>query len=135
MPALFRFKCTSCGEVSDLPANSACPKCNTPHPVADHGYVQIYRMGSPIGIAVGYGVYVNETPYGHLANKESVRVLLPYGTYKFHFTCGMTRKCEDVTVTISPEAPVAYVKAHIVPGFWTNKIVAELATAADMPSV
>ena len=134
MAVSFRFKCASCGEVSDLPANSVCPKCQQPLPLAE-GYVQVYRMGSPIGMAVGYGIYINGQPYGHLQNKHSVRIPLPLGTYNFHFTCGMTRKCEDLSVTLSPENPVAYVKAYITPGFWTNTIKAELAQLSDMPPI
>lgn len=135
MSAIFRFKCPSCGEVCDSPANSRCRKCGKPLPALDGGYVQIYRMGSPIGIAVGYGVYINGQPYGHIANKQSVRIALPFGTYTFHFTCGMTRKCDDITITLAPGSGVKYIKAHIVPGFWTNKIVPELAEANEMPPI
>jgi hypothetical protein len=99
------------------------------------GFIQIYRMGSPIGIAAGYGTYINENPYGYIANKESVRIPLPFGTYTFHFTCGMTRKCEDLTVTLSPENPEAFMKVHIVAGFWTNKIVVEAADRSEMPEM
>ena len=131
--ANLRFKCASCGNVCDAPVNSICNKCSQPLPAATGGYVQIYRMGSPIGVAIGYGVYINGQPYGHISNKQSIRVPLPYGTYTFHFTCGMTRKCEDLTVTLTPEAPVQFIKARIKPGFWSNKIIAESAQAADMP--
>lgn len=135
MSSLLRFKCPSCETVSDLAENSVCPKCNQPLPAANEGFVQIYRMGSPIGIAAGYGTYINEKPYGYIANKESVRIPLPFGTYTFHFTCGMTRKCEDLTVTLSPENPEAFMKVHIVAGFWTNKIVAEAAAPSEMPEM
>ncbi|MBQ9782998.1 MAG: hypothetical protein IJW44_00580 [Clostridia bacterium] len=90
-------------------------------------------MGSPVGVAVGYGIYINGQPYGHLANKQSVRISLPFGTHTFHFTCGMTRKREDLTITLSPETPIVYMKAHIKPGFWTNTIKAELAQESEMP--
>lgn len=131
--ALFRIKCPSCGHVSDVAGDCPCSKCKNPLTVPTEGGVQIYRMGSPVGIAVGYGIYINGQPYGHLANRESVRIPLPYGTYTFHFTCGMTRKCEDITVTLSPENRVAYIKARIKMGFWTNKIIAEASKAEDMP--
>lgn len=129
----FRFKCVSCGAVYDRAQNVACPECGSPQPVIQGGYVQIYRMGSPLGMGAGYGMYINGVPYGHIANKQSVRVLLPYGTYTFHFTCGMTRRCEDVTVAITPENREIFVKAHIVAGFWTNKIVAEVVDRSQMP--
>ena len=133
MSLLLRFKCPSCGAVNDLPVNSNCPKCSEPLALPGAACVQIYRMGSPIGIAVGYGIYINGEPFGHIGNKESIRIPLPYGTYTFHFTCGMTRKCEDLTVALTPDAPAAYIKARIKPGFWTNKIIAESALPQDMP--
>ena len=131
-----RIKCPHCETVADLPENvNACPKCKNELSPANEGCIRLYRMGSPIGIAVGYGIYINGVPYGHIANKQSLRIPLPYGTYNFHFTCGMTRKCIDVAVTLSPESPVACIKARIVPGFWTNKIVAELADPTTMPPI
>lgn len=132
MPSL-RMKCASCKHVADLPANAVCPSCGAAMPPVSDSYIQIYRMGSPIGIAVGYGVYLNEEPYGHIANKQSARIPLPYGTYKLHLTCGMTRKCKDMTITLSEENPTFFVKAHIRPGFWTNTIVPEPAEEKDMP--
>ena len=133
--SVFRFKCPSCGTVQDASIDSACQKCKQPLALPGPGGVQIYRMGSPIGIAVGYGIYINGEPYGHIANKESIRIPLAYGTYTFHFTCGMTRKCEDLVVTLTPEAPLAYIKARIKPGFWTNKIIAERSNREEMPSI
>ena len=133
MSTLFRVKCINCGEVVDVAGNSVCKKCNALLNLPEEGMVQIYRMGSPIGIAVGYGVYINGHPCGHIGNKQSIRIPLPFGTYTFHFTCGMTRKCQDVTITLSPDAPNAYVKARIKPGFWTNTIIAEAVNPEDMP--
>ena len=129
----FRIKCPSCGHVFDGEPTSSCPKCKLPTAVSAEGGVQIYRMGSPIGIAVGYGIYINEIPYGHLGNQESVRIPLPYGTYTLRFTCGMTRKCQSVTVTLTPENRLAYIKARIKMGFWANKIIAETAKPEEMP--
>ena len=107
---LLRFKCKYCSTVSDLsPANPVCPKCGQTVEGYEGGFIQIYRMGSPVGIAVGYG------------------------TYNLHFTCGMTRRCQDVVVTLSPESPAAYVKARIKMGFWANKIIAEEVDASTMP--
>lgn len=130
--SLLRFKC-ACGHVVDTTPGAVCPKCSCPLPPPAPSYVQIYRMGSPIGVAVGYGVYVNGIPFGHLANKQSIRIPLPYGTYTLHFTCGMTRKCEDLTVMLSPAYAVAFVKAHIKAGFWSNTIIAEFADPSTMP--
>lgn len=131
--ALFRMKCPVCGKVADIPGDGPCPQCGQPLAVWQGGGVQIYRMGSPVGIAVGYGTYINGQPYGHIGNKQSVYIPLPYGTYTLHFTCGMTRRCKDVTVTISPEQQFAYVKARIKMGFWTNTIIAEQVPMEEMP--
>ena len=135
MSKLFRFKCPKCGQVEDFAKDSTCSKCGSELKNDGEGMVQIYRMGSPIGVAVGYGIYINEKPYGHLGNKESIRIPLPYGTYKFHFTCGMTRNCDDITITLSPDKPNVYMKARIKAGFWTNKIIPELVAKEEMPEL
>ncbi len=125
---------TTCGKCGAACAAGA-RFCNTCGEKLDEGmgFVQIYRMGSPLGMAIGYGIYINGQPYGHLANKKSVRIPLSYGTYTFHFTCGMTRRCDDVTVTLSPSNPHVYLKARIQMGFWSNKIVPALCPADQMP--
>lgn len=127
-----RIKCPKCGKVMDITAPTICPGCNTPLQ-AFPGTIQVYRMGSPIGVANGYGVYINGNPFGHIGNTETVAYTLPFGTYTFHMTCGMIRKCKDITVTITPESPVAFLKGRIKPGFWAHSIVIEQCTAADMP--
>lgn len=81
----------------------------------------------------GYGIYLDGQPYGHLANKESIRIPLPMGMHTLHMTCGMTRRCEDLTFTLTPEAPAAYVKASIRMGFWSNTIHLTPADPSEMP--
>ena len=131
-----RLKCNHCGHVFDTTINPAiCPNCAKEVTASAEAYVQIYRMGSPVGVAIGYGTYINGAPYGHIANKQSVLIPLPYGTYNLHFTCGMTRKCKDVSITLSPEKPKAYIKARIKMGFWTNTIIAEEVSESDMPPI
>lgn len=133
MAIMLRTKCPQCGELLETLGDCVCGKCGTPISFAGMGMVQIYRMGSPIGIAVGYGIYLNGQPYGHLANKQSIRIPLPFGTYTLHITCGMTRKCSDLTFTLTPQAPCAYVKARIKMGAFTNKIMIEPALPSEMP--
>ena len=127
MSAKIRIKCPHCGEVFNAhSAAEACPKCrqntNTP---TDQGMLYVYRQGSPYGIAGGFGLYLNSTPCGFIGNKELLCFPLPYGTYNIHCAVGMSRKCRDMVVTLSPEAPVAYTKVYIKPGFWTNSFVVE----------
>lgn len=130
----FRVKCNNCKTVLDVEnINGVCSKCGGALQTPTQGQISIYRMGSPIGIAVGYGLYLNGEPYGHIANKELVKLSLPFGTYNLHCTCGLTRRCQDLVVELTPENPIAYVKARIKAGFWTNKIIIEKANKEDMP--
>ncbi len=131
--AAIRIKCPACGEVLNIQGDCLCSKCGAPLTCEGLGEIQMYRMGNPMGIAVGYGIYLNGEPMGHMANKELLHVMVPYGTYQIHFTCGATRKCEDATVTVSPENPIVYVKGSIQVGFWTNKLRATVVNAEDMP--
>ena len=133
MSKAFRIKCPKCGSIQDLMQSGPCPKCGTNIAVEQPGVLQIYRMGSPLGVAVGYGIYINDVPYGHLGNTESIRIPLPFGTYKIHMTCGATRRCQDLTVTLGPTTPWICMKAHIKPGFWTNTIIIENANPSEMP--
>ena len=127
MSQLLRIKCPSCGQVVDIQASGApCTKCKTPLILPEEGVLQLYRMGNPLGMAVGFGVYLNDIPMGHLANAE-------YGHYKVTFSQGMSRKCQAAEVDITPENRFAYVKVHIKPGFFANTLVAEQSTADQMP--
>ena len=133
MAIMLRLKCPSCGEVMNAAGFCNCTKCGTPIRYNGWGMLQSYRMGSPVSIAAGYGIYLDGQPYGHLANKESIRIPLPMGTHTLHMTCGMTRRCEDLTFTLTPEAPAAYVKASIRMGFWSNTIRLTPADPSEMP--
>ena len=133
MAQLFRIKCPSCNEVQDIPANGPCKKCNTNIVLPEDGVIQIYRMGSPLGVAVGMSIYLNEIPLGHLANAESVKIPVPYGHYKLHMTHGMNRKCKDAEFDITPENRFAYLKARLKMGLITNTVVIEQSTADQMP--
>ena len=134
MAIMLRTKCPQCGELVETLSNCCCGKCGAPISFAGMGMVQIYRMGSSIGIAVGYGIYLDGQPFGHLANKQSIRIPVPFGTHTLHITCGMTRRCQDLTFTLTPQAPAAYVKAHIKMGVWSNSIIIEPAMPNEMPA-
>lgn len=133
MPKTLRFKCPKCGNVSDSPLGAPCRKCNTILTDCGGSYLQIYRMGSPLGIAGGFGIYLNNQPYGYIGNRQSVRIPLPYGTYQLHVAVGMNRRCEDLLVELTPDRPKAFVKVHMNPGFFSNKFVPEFAREEDMP--
>ena len=126
MAAKIRFKCPNCGEVANYHnAGEACAKCKQPLIDPCEGKIYVYRQGSPLGIASGFGLYFNNEPFGHIGNKELLCFPLKYGTYNIHCAAGMSRRCRDLLVTISPEAPNAYVKVFTKPGFWTNSFVVE----------
>ena len=69
----------------------------------------------------------------HIGNKETVSYSVPFGTHNVRMTAGMSRKCVDMTLTLTPQAPVGYLKAHIKPGFISNTVVIEPALPQDMP--
>lgn len=130
----YRLKCPSCGNVFDSAGTVPCSRCGTMIDVNAGGMIQVYRMGSPIGVAVGYGIYLDGQPIGHLANKQSLLIPVPFGNHQLHMTCGMTRRCKDLFFSVTPQSPKIWIKAHIKPGFWTNSVVIEFANPSDMPN-
>ena len=127
-----RVRC-SCGEVTNTVPGGTCPKCHMPLEIPGDAVIRLYRKGSPIGIAGGFGVYVNNVPMGYIGNKETIKIPVKYGTYTLHVAVGMSRKCEDYTFTLSPENRFANAKVWMRPGFWSNSFVIEAATAEEMP--
>lgn len=126
MAAKIRIKCPHCGEAANVASlDQLCPDCHKPLGIQEEGCLYVYRQGSPYGVAGGFGLYLNGEPYGHIGNKELLRIPLKYGSYTVHCAVGMSRKCQDLTVNLSPEHPVGYVKVYIKPGFWTNSFVVE----------
>jgi hypothetical protein len=126
-----RFKCGS-GHVFNGDENTTvCPNCGQPLQLKDCGAIQLYRMGNYMGMAVGMGVYIDGEPFGHIGNKESIRIVLPFGTHKIHVTHTTTRACNDPMVTLTPEAPIAYMKCRL--GAMGFKIVVEPSRPEDMP--
>lgn len=129
-----RVKC-SCGEVMNVMPGDICSNCKKPIELPPDGMITLYRMGSPLGIAGGFGIYINGEPYGYIGNKESVHIPLPYGAYNIHIACGMNRRCTDIVVNLTPENRRAYAKLYMKPGFWSNSFVLFPTTAEEMPEV
>lgn len=126
MSAKIRVKCPHCGEANNVySVNDACPQCKKPLGLEEEGSIYIYRQGSPYGVAGGFGLFINEQSYGHIGNKELLRIPVKYGTYNIHSAVGMSRKCRDLQVTITPENPIVYTKVYIKAGFWANSFVVE----------
>ncbi|MBR3300500.1 MAG: zinc ribbon domain-containing protein [Clostridia bacterium] len=107
-----RYLCPN-GHVTDgNEGMTNCPKCGAPLPRG--GYIQIYRMGNYMGMAVGMGIYLNNVPCGHLGNKKSIRLSVPYGAHMLHMTHTATRVCNDPVFNITPEYPYVWCKARFV---------------------
>ena len=132
MANLFRVKC-SCGNVVNAAVGSVCSKCKQPLTFSPDGMISIYRKGSPLGIAGGFGLYLNGEPFGHIGNRETVKIPVAFGTYKLHVAAGMNRRCTDLIINVTPENPLAYAKVWMKPGFWTNSFVIEPASVEEMP--
>lgn len=128
----FRVKC-NCGLVQDGFANGVCPQCKQPINFPQGGMIHLYRKGSPMGIAGGFGIYINNVPLGHIGNKQTVNIPVSFGTYTLHVAAGMNRKCKDLVIEITPENPIGYAKVYMKPGFWTNSFVVEPSAKEEMP--
>ena len=126
MAAKLRVKCPHCGDAENaFSVNDVCPKCKQPYGLSDEGSIYINRQGSVYGVAGSFGIYINEQPFGYIGNKELLRIPVKFGTYTIHSAVGMSRKCRDLTVTVTPENPAVYTKVYIKPGFWANSFVVE----------
>ena len=131
MNNLLRVKCPNCQKVQDINGITTCQCGFNLEP--QQGTVTLYRKGHPIGAAVGAGVYINGQPFGHIGATEMVTYTLPYGTHTFHMTMGMTRRCKDIVVTLSPEHPQAYLRGAVKAGFWSNTMILTPSSPAEMP--
>ncbi len=127
-----RVKC-ACGEVSNAFPGNLCPKCRRELEIPTEGMIYLYRMGSPLGIAGGFGIYLNTEPYGYIGNRELLRIPVKFGTYSMHIAVGMNRKCTDLVFNITPENPYGYAKVHMRPGFISNHFIIEPSTPEEMP--
>ena len=121
----------SCGNVFDGgEAQNTCPSCGAVIPGG--AIIHIYRMGNFAGMAVGMGIYIDDVPCGHLANKQSIRISVPYGPHKIHMTHTTTRACNDPVFELSPQAPYAFLKAPFAGGGF--RIAGEPAMPTEMPT-
>jgi|GEM_PF-700222 len=133
-----RIVCVSCGKATDFTSNGqspvcTCPKCNTDNSI-NEGYLLIYRKGSPLGIAVGFGIYIDGKPSGLVANQQTVRIAVPYGTHILHVASGMNRKCNDTQFVLSEADDTFACKVSMRPGALTNSFVIEPCDEADIPN-
>ena len=105
-----RYRCGNGHVFNGTAAQTTCPTCGQPLPKG--GYIQVYRMGNMMGAAVGMGIYVDGVPYGHIANKQSLRISVPYGNHVLHMTHTATRDSTKPQFMLSPQYPYVFFKAH-----------------------
>lgn len=133
----YRFKCASCGNVADYANDGTpifkCGKCGAPHTF--DGQMILYRMGSPYGIGMGFAIYIDGEPFGHVANTQTVRILLPSGVHNIHVSCGMNRKCNDYSFTIDERYNTFSTKVYMKPGFVSNTLVLTPCPMSEIPNV
>ena len=134
MAKKLRVKC-ACGEVANVTPGTQCGRCRRPIDIHEDGMITLYRKGSPIGIAGGFGLYIDGEPMGHIGNKETLHIPLKYGTHTLHIATGLNRKCNDYTFTLTPEVRRVFAKVWMRSGFWTNSFVIEVATPDEMPEL
>lgn len=125
-----RRRCPNGHTVDGAESAAACPKCGAPYPPS--GVIHLYRMGNMMGMAVGMGIYLNGVEYGHLGNKKSVRIAVPYGQYTVHVVHTATRACNDPVFTLSPQTPYICCKASFTNAGWAINV--QQAAPGDMPT-
>jgi hypothetical protein len=133
MAKTYRIRCPRCGNPVNLSASGACPQCSAPLSVDAPASISIYRMGNFYGAANGFGIYINEQPYGAIGNRETLTFPLPYGEYKIHVVCGMNRKCNDPVITLSESDTNVCLKVHMKAGFFQNSFILERVDPSTMP--
>lgn len=130
----FRVKCSVCQKVADFTSAGLCAcgnKISLGGP--NVGMVWLYRMGNFVGAAAGLSIYINGQPYGHIGNRQAIRIPLPYGTHNLHIVPPMSSRCEDLRVTLNDATPLVCVKAHIAMGAFANKVRLEPVSPDTMP--
>ena len=138
MPELYRFKCPNCGKVQDVQGDGPCWKCHTMVNRPRDGIIQIYRMPSCLGIGRSMEIYINNIRFGCLKFGDSIRIPVPYGHYhvlmKFLNYKLSKYKGIGLEFDITPNNRIVYLKAaRCIPGYMTNTVILEPASAEEMP--
>ncbi|MBR6094999.1 MAG: hypothetical protein IKP92_08275 [Lachnospiraceae bacterium] len=127
----YRYRC-SCGNVFDNAETSAvCPKCQKENSTDGCGIVQLYRLGNYVGCAVKMGLFVDEQPYGAIANKGNIKLVIPYGEHQLEATLRRTKTLKKPVVNLTPEQPEAYYK--IAMDIFGTEIALKEAEKDSMP--
>ena len=137
MSKLLRFKCPKCGTVQDVPGDAPCWKCHTMISLPKDGVIEIYRMASCMGIGRSMEIFVNGIRLRCLKYDEIIRIPVPYGHYqvmmKFLDHGVSKNKGVGLEFDITPNNRIMYLKAaRVIPGYATNTVILEQATAEEM---
>lgn len=138
MSKRFRFKCPKCGTVQDVEGDARCWKCHTMVLLPRDGVIQLYRTPSCLGIGRSMEIFLNGNHLGYLGYNKTIRIPVPYGhyhvmmkflNYKLSKYKGIGLECD-----VTPDHRIVYFKAaRCIPGFGTNTVILEPATAEEMP--
>jgi hypothetical protein len=128
----YRYRC-SCGHVYDNAGTSAaCPKCKQENSTEGCGIAQIYRLGNYVGSLVKMGLYVDEEPYGYIANRGSIKLVIPYGEHQLSATLNRTKTPKPPVINLTPEQPEVYYKTAI--DLFATEIAFKDADKDSMPT-
>ena len=127
----YRFKC-DCGKMYDSAETSmACPSCKKENSTEGNGVIQIHRVSNYSGAFNAMNIFIDEQPFGTLADGLSVKFVVPYGTHKYRATLFTVKKSDQPEVTLSAESPEAYIKTEV--DFFGTKIHAKTSEKEKMP--
>lgn len=102
------------------------------------GIIQIYRMPACLGIGSSMEIYINNICLGCLKYGDSIRIPVQYGHYHvlMKFLDYKLSKYKGIgqEFDITPDNRIVYLKAaRCIPGFMTNTVILEQASAEEMP--
>ncbi len=131
-----RVLCSSCNAVNETTGGGSinCSQCGRPFTLPVEGVIRLYRMGSPMGMAVGFGIYIDDKPCGYIGNTESLSIPIGPGRHTLYMRMrGQPTRSEVTTFTVTPTDRVFCFKVHIKTGFWKGTLVIERVRDSEMP--
>ena len=128
----YRFKC-ECGKLYDSNDESmACPSCQKENSTEGFGIIQLNRPSNYIGCLIKMNIFIDDQPYGPLADSSSIKLVVPYGTHKLRTNMSTVKRCKDQELILSAEEPVAYFKTGV--DFFGTQINISPSTKEKMPA-
>ena len=126
----YRFKC-ECGNLYDSAETSmACPSCKKENSTEGNGIIHIHRVSCYSGAFNALNVFIDDQPFGKLADGCGAKFVVPYGTHAYHGSMTMW-KSKKLEVTVSEENPEACIKTGL--DFFSFGIQAQIVDKEKMP--